>query len=138
MSRINLDPYLFFGGNCKEAMEFYKGIFGGDVTIMTFGDMPGDMQDKEAMNDLVMHAFLDAGDIRLMASDSQQASAKAAKVELSLSGDDEATLRKYFDGLSVGGNVRSPLKTETWGDTFGMLTDKYNIDWMINITTPKA
>lgn len=137
MSKINLDPYLFFNGNCREAMEFYKAIFGGEVTILTFNDMPGDIPDKEAMKDMVMHAFLDAGDVRLMASDSQKASEKAAKIELSLSGEDEQKLREYFDKLSAGGKVRSDLKTEMWGDTFGMLTDKYSIDWMVNITTPK-
>lgn len=138
MGKINLDPYLFFRGNCKDAMEFYKSIFGGELTVQTISEAP-DFPGKEAMDQsYVMHALLDAGDIRMMASDTQKASEKAAKIELSISGEDEDILTNYFNALSQGGTVRSPLKKEMWGDTFGMLTDKYNIDWMINITTPKT
>jgi PhnB protein len=137
MANVKLDPYLFFRGKAKEAMEFYKSIFGGELNISTFGDMPGDMPNKEQVKDMVMHANLSGGDISLMASDTQEASDKMAKVELSLSGDDEAKLQGYWDKLSEGGKVRSPLKKEAWGDTFGMLTDKYNIDWMVNIAGPK-
>jgi PhnB protein len=137
MGNVNLDPYLFFKGNAKEAMEFYKGIFGGELSISTFGDSPVDMPNKEQMKDMVMHANLSGGDVRLMASDTQEASDKMAKVELSLSGDDESKLKGYWDKLSEGGKVKSPLKKESWGDTFGMLTDKYNVDWMINITGQK-
>jgi PhnB protein len=137
MASINLDPYIFFNGNAKEAMNFYKSIFGGELTVSTFGDTGADKAPgMEAMKDYVMHAML-AGDVRIMASDSRQASEKAAKIELSLSGDDEAKLTSYFEKLSEGGKVKSPLKKEMWGDTFGQLTDKYNIDWMVNISAPK-
>ena len=137
MATLNLDPYLFFKGNAKEAMEFYKNVFGGELTIMTFGEAGADkMPGMEEMTDNVMHAMLD-GDVRLMASDSREASDKMAKVELSLSGDDEEKLSKYFEALSAGGNVKSSLKKEVWGDMFGQLTDKYGVDWMVNITTPK-
>lgn len=139
MSKIYLDPYLFFNGNCAEAMKFYKSVFGGKLTLMKFGDMPtGDMKNAEEMKEKIMHGFLDADDVRIMASDSRQASDKAAKIELSLSGEDEEKLTKYFNALSAGGTIKSPLKIEMWGDTFGMLTDQFNIDWMINITTPKT
>lgn len=138
MSKINLDPYLFFNGNCAEAMDFYKTVFGGELTVMKFGDMPTNgMENPEEMKDKIMHAFLDAGDIRLMASDSLTASDRTAKIELSISGDDTEKLTKIFDDLKADGTVRSELKKEMWGDTFGMLTDKFNIDWMINITVPK-
>jgi PhnB protein len=136
MGKINLDPYLFFNGNCREAMEFYKGVFGGELTFSTFGEFQGEMPDKEAMKDNIMHSMLD-GDVRLMGSDSQTASPKAAKIELSLSGDDEAKLRGYFEGLSAGGAVKMQLADAGWGDLFGQLTDKYNIDWMVNITVKK-
>jgi PhnB protein len=72
-----------------------------------------------------------------MASDSTKASAKAAKIELSLSGEDEETLRRYWDGLSDGGKVTMPLEKAPWGDIFGMITDKYSISWMVNITASK-
>lgn len=137
MANIKLDPYLFFQGNCKEAMGFYKEIFGGELTIQTIGeshDFPG----KESMDqNNVMHSMLD-GDVRLMGSDSPKASAKSAKVELSLSGEDEPALRKYWEGLSSGGKVNQPLEKAPWGDTFGMLSDKFGIDWMVNITAQKS
>jgi PhnB protein len=137
MDKISLDPYLFFQGNCKEAMEFYKSIFGGELTMQTVDDFPGDMPEKESMKGMIMHSRLEGGDIKLMGSDSPKASPTAAKVELSLSGTDEPKLRKYFEALSAGGKVKFPLKKEAWGDTFGMLTDKFGVDWMVNITTPK-
>ena len=136
MGKIELTPYLFFGGNCKEAMEFYKGIFGGELTVQKMDAYP-EMPVEESMKDMVMHADLN-GDIRLFASDSRKASTKSAKVELSLSGDDESKLRKYWDSLSEGGKVTMPLEKAPWGDTFGMLTDKHGVDWMVNIAPAKA
>jgi PhnB protein len=123
MANISLEPYLFFKGNCKEAMEFYKNVFGGELTMQTMADTP-----KEAQ----MHASL-KGPVNLMASDSSMASDKTAKVELSLGGTDEAQMRKIFDGLAEGGKVRMPLEKQFWGDVFGNLTDKYSVDWMMNI-----
>jgi PhnB protein len=137
MSKVNLDPYLFFGGNAKEAMDFYKGIFGGELTVQTISEAP-DFPGKESMKqDNVMHAMLD-GDVRLMASDSDKASPGSAKVELSLSGEDEPTLRKYWERLSEDAEkINQELEKAPWGDTFGMLRDRYGVDWMVNITTPK-
>jgi PhnB protein len=138
MGKINIDPYLFFSGNAREAMEFYQGIFGGELTVQTIGESPGDWPGKDQMKqDNVMHAMLD-GEVRLMASDSDKASSGSAKVELSLSGEDEPTLRKYWDGLSAEATkITQPLEKAPWGDTFGMLTDRYGVDWMVNITIPK-
>lgn len=136
MSKINLDPYLFFNGNCREAMKFYKSVFGGTLEMQTMDEAPIDMP-KGAKKDQIMHALLDGGDVRLMASDSTKASPKAAKVELSLSGPDEVKLHKIFDALAKGGKVNMPLEKQFWGDTFGMVSDKYGIDWMVNITAPK-
>ena len=135
MSKINLDPYLFFQGNCKEAMEFYKSVFGGKLTIQTMDEAP-DFPGKDKMKGMIMHAMLES-DVRLMASDGPKASPRAKKIELSLSGDDDAKLRKIFDALSEGGKVTMPLKKQFWGDTFGQLSDKYAIDWMVNITGVK-
>jgi PhnB protein len=137
MASVSLDPYLFFGGNAREAMEFYKAIFGGELSVTTFGDAGANMPGANVSPDGVMHAMLSGGDIKLMASDGSRASDKTSKIELSLSGDDEEKLTKYFEKLSDGGKVKSPLKTEAWGDTFGQLEDKFGIEWMINISAPK-
>lgn len=136
MGKIDLTPYLFFGGNCKEAMEFYKTVFGGELTIQKMDAYP-QMPVEESMKNMVMHAVLEGGDIRLFASDSQKASAKSAKVELSLSGDDDLKLRKYWDDLTAEGKITMPLEKAPWGDVFGMLTDKFGIDWMVNIAPAK-
>jgi PhnB protein len=134
MANIDLQPYLFFEGNCREAMEFYKEIFGGELTIQTFSEVPGDYPDDQ--KNQVMHASL-AGDVALMASDGDPEKKGSGKVSLSLGGEDETVLRQFFDGLGQGGKIVSPLKQELWGDTFGMLTDKFGIDWMVNIEAKK-
>jgi PhnB protein len=136
MASVSLNPYLFFNGNAREAMEFYKGIFGGELNISNFEDFNSDMPGMEEMKGKVMHAMLD-GEVKLMASDSRQASDKMAKVELSISGDDEAKLKGYFEKLSAGGTVKMPLEKQAWGDLYGQLQDKYGVDWMINISQPK-
>jgi PhnB protein len=136
MASVSLNPYLFFNGNAREAMEFYKGIFGGELNISNFEDFNSDMPGMEEMKGKVMHAMLD-GEVKLMASDSRQASDKMAKVELSISGDDEAKLKSYFEKLSAGGTVKMPLEKQAWGDLYGQLQDEYGVDWMINISQPK-
>jgi PhnB protein len=136
MASVSLNPYLFFNGNAREAMEFYKGIFGGELNISNFEDFNSDVPGMEEMKGKVMHAMLD-GEVKLMASDSRQASDKMAKVELSISGDDEAKLKSYFEKLSAGGTVKMPLEKQAWGDLYGQLQDKYGVDWMINISQPK-
>lgn len=135
METISLTPYLFFKGNCREAMEFYQSIFGGELAIQTYDEVPGPTQ--SGMEGKAMHAALSGGVAMLMASDTAGASAKAAKVSLSLGGADEEKLTKIFNDLCDGADVQSPLKKEFWGDTFGTLTDKFGIEWMVNITAKK-
>ncbi|MDB5195499.1 MAG: hypothetical protein JWO84_683 [Parcubacteria group bacterium] len=119
-------------------MEFYKNAFGGDVTYQTMAEVPGDVPGKDEHPDYVMHAKLESGPLTIMGSDSEQASPKTAKVELSLSGTDDAEMRRIFDALSEGGTIRFPLEKQFWGDVFGNLTDKFGVDWMMNIEAPKA
>lgn len=130
---IHLHPYIFFTGDCREAMEFYRGIFGGKLEMQAFSEVPGEVPGKEEHPDWIMHASLTGGDAELMGSDTAKASSRAAKIELSLSGTDEPKLRQAFDALGLGGTVKFPLAKQFWGDTFGMLTDKYGVDWMVNI-----
>jgi PhnB protein len=138
MSDIRLEVYLFFHGECEEAMNFYKNIFGGNLEVSKYGDMPEGTPDIEGTEkDWLMHSSLEGGQINLMGSDTAKASPEAKKVSLSLGGTDEPAMRKIFDALAEGGKVFQPLKKEFWGDTFGSLTDKYGIEWMMNIGAVK-
>jgi PhnB protein len=129
---VAVNPYLFFKGNAKEVMEFYKNIFGGELTVKTYGELG--VSTDQMQPDNIMHAELDGGHVKLMASDTANASPVAAKVTISLSGTVSVALRKIFDQLSEGVTVQYPLKKEAWGDEFGSLTDKYGVDWMVNIS----
>lgn len=137
MGKVTLAPYIFFKGNAKAAMGFYKSVFGGELQLQTNNETPKDVQEQMGVNDenrnQIMHAHLSGGAVELFGSDSKMASDKAAKIELSLNGSDEALLADIFNKLGNGGKVRMPLSKQFWGDTFGMVTDKYNVDWMVNI-----
>jgi PhnB protein len=131
---IKLNPYLNFQGNTKEAMEFYHGVFGGELTINTFGEYP-DMPTPEEYRDKVMHAQLLADEITIMASEGQpgQPVNFGDNVSLSLSGDETERLTRYFNELSGGGEIIMPLQPQVWGDTFGALKDKFGVYWLVNI-----
>lgn len=139
MSNVQLDAYIFFKGNCREAMEFYKNVFGGDLKVQTYGETSGDMPSEMVKHiagheDKVMHALLSGGVTRLMGSDSTNpAPFGRSAISLSLSGADEETLQEVFDKLAKSGKIDQPLEKAPWGDTFGALTDKYGIEWMVNI-----
>jgi PhnB protein len=129
-----LNPYINFKDTAREAMEFYQAALGGELTISTFGDF-GDKDAPEA--NLVMHSNLTTpSGFILMGSDTPPGmdASVSGGFAVSLSGDDEAELRGYWDKLSAGGEVTVPLEKQMWGDTFGMVTDKFGIDWMVNIT----
>ncbi len=136
MTSITLAPYLNFNGNCKEAMEFYHSVLGGKLDMQKFSDTP-EMKVSEAQKDMVIHATLTNETISFMASDGQPEHpiTFGNSVHLSLMGSDEATLTKYFNMLSAGGTVDMPMAKQFWGDTFGMLTDKFGIHWMVNISS---
>jgi PhnB protein len=133
---VALNPYLSFLNTARGAMEFYRTVFGGDLQVMTFGDMPG-MPVDESERDMVMHAQL-TGDngIVLMGADTPHSMnfSPPAGMTVSLSGDDEATLQGYWDKLSDGATIGEPLKKAPWGDSFGMLTDKFGTPWLVNIS----
>jgi PhnB protein len=133
---VQLNPYLNFRGEAREALEFYKSIFGGDVDISTYGDMPGAMDGHSIDADSVMHGTL-TGDngIVLMAADAPaEMNAPPSTTALSLSGEQADVLRAYWEGLADGADVTMPLSKAPWGDEFGMLNDKFGIPWMVNIT----
>lgn len=130
-SRLN--PYLSFTDNARQAMEFYKSVFGGTLTVSTFGEAGGaDGPDA----DKVMHAMLEADNgFTLMAADTPAGMEHnpGTNISISLSGDDAADLRGYWEKLSDGGTVTVPLEKQVWGDEFGMCVDRFGIGWMVNI-----
>jgi len=129
---MRLDAYLFFHKCAPEAMEFYRGVFGGTLTVVRRGDVDKSASDEE--KDLVINATLETGEFTLRASDRDDAThTTQSRVALSLVGTDEPRLRKIYDELSAGGTQDSPLQKEFWGDTFGALTDKFGISWQVNI-----
>ena len=137
MTRLN--PYISFKDNAREAMEFYQSVFGGDLAIDTFGSY--DMGQDPSDNDRVMHAQLETPDgFTLMAADTPSSMPynKPAGVSVSVSGDDEAQLQRYWDGLTDGGSIVMPFETPPWGGRFGMLTDRFGIDWMVALNASPA
>jgi PhnB protein len=134
-SRLN--PYLTFNGNAREAMEFYRGVFGGDLTVSTFGEFG---QPDAPGADKVMHAQLETpAGFTLMASDTGPGMGEVSAgmtITISLSGDDQ-DLRAYWEKLADGGNVTMPLEKQMWGDEFGMCVDRYGTPWMVNIGAPQ-
>ena len=133
-----LNPYLNFKDNAREAMEFYKGVFGGTLNITTFADLG---MGEGADGSKVMHSDLetDAG-YRLMGADTPPGMDYSAPAGfgVSLSGDDGDMLRGYWDKLADGGRVDMPLQKQVWGDEFGMVVDRFGICWLVNIGAPQA
>jgi PhnB protein len=132
--KTQLNPYLSFEDNAREAMEFYQTVFGGKLDLNTFKEFDASQDPSE--DDKIMHSQLEADNgIVFMASDTPigMEYSKGTNMSMSLSGDNEAELRGYWDKLVDGGAVTMPLEKAPWGDTFGMLKDKFGVDWMVNI-----
>lgn len=128
-----LNPYLSFNDQARSAMEFYQSVLGGELAVDTFGQFPDMVQDP-SQADLVMHAQLETPDgFTLMASDTPDGMTfePPAGFSVSISGDDEAQLQRFWDALSEGGAVTMPFEVPPWGGRFGMLTDRYGISWML-------
>lgn len=131
-SRLN--PYISFNGNAREALEFYRDVFGGSLSIHKHGEF-GDP--TVAWGDQVMHGQLETdNDFTLMASDVPPGvEVKTGNhMVVSLSGDDGKELRDYWEKLSRDGKILTPLEKQVWGDEFGMCTDRFGITWMVNIS----
>lgn len=136
---VTLNPYLNFRDEARAAMEFYHSVFGGELTVSTFADFQAAQDPSE--NDLVMHAQLDgASGITLMGADTptRMDYAGFGGFSVSLSGDDDATLRGYWDKLADGGTITQPLEVAPWGDAFGMLVDRFGVSWLVNIAGATA
>lgn len=129
-----LNPYLGFRDTARQAMEFYRSVFGGELTVSTFSDFgAGDDPDEK---DKVMHSMLATdGGFVLMGADTPAGVdySVGTNFSVSLSGDDATELQGYWDKLSDGGRVDVPLERAPWGDRFGMCTDRFGVSWMVNI-----
>ncbi|SCG70512.1 VOC family protein [Micromonospora inositola] len=135
-SRLN--PYLSFRDNARQAMEFYQNVFGGNLTLNTFGEFGNP---DPTVADKVMHAMLETDrGFTLMASDTppEMEYQPGNNIAISLSGDDADELRGYWKQLSESGTVSMPLEKQMWGDEFGMCADRFGIDWMVNIAGTQA
>jgi PhnB protein len=134
---IRLNPYLHFSGDARAALEFYRSVLGGELEVMTFGDMGG--SGGAFPDDGVMHAFLRTADgLELMASDGSDPATTGDRVSCSISGDDVPSLTRYFEGLAEGGTVDVPFEKQMWGDTFGQVTDRFGIRWLVNAAGPTS
>ena len=131
---MNMNPYLSFRDNAREAMEFYHDVFGGTLESSTFGDM--NMAEDPAEANKIMHSSLttDNGFV-LMASDTPSSMNldEGSSYSISLSGNNGTELRRYWDKLLDGGQMTLPLEKAPWGDVFGMVTDRFGTSWMISI-----
>jgi PhnB protein len=128
------NPYIFFGGNCREAFEFYQKALGGKIVAMsTHGETPAADHVSPDWRDKIIHARLVAGDNVLMGSDAPpDRYARAQGFNVNVSVDDSGEADRVFRALAEGGTVVMPLGETFWAVRFGMLTDKFGIGWMVN------
>ncbi len=134
-----LNPYINFNNKAREAMEFYKSVFGGKLTMSTFKEF--NAAEDPSDENKIMHAQLEADNgITIMAADMPKKMDYHAgtNFSMSLSGENEAEIKGYFQKLAAGGKVTQPLEKAPWGDTFGMCTDKFGVDWLVNIAGKRA
>ena len=135
VSRLN--PYIGFTDNARQAMEFYQSVFGGTLVLNTFGEYGTEGEDA----DKIMHGQLETDrGYTLMGADTIAGMERdsGSAITISLSGDDGEELRGYWEKLSAGGSVSLPLEKQMWGDEFGQCTDKFGVNWMVNIGQPQA
>ncbi len=135
-----LNTYLTFDGNCREAFEFYRSVFGGEFAeFRTFGDGPPDMPVSEAEKNHVLHVALPIGSSVLMGSDSSSSAPPLAvgnNFSLSIEVESREQCDELFAKLSAGGSVIMPLQEMFWGAYFGQCTDRFGINWMVDYTLP--
>ena len=137
-----INPYLNFQGNTEDAFKFYKSVFGGEfVTFQRFSDTPQGPQLPEDERNKVMHVALPIKGNILMGTDFLKSMGHEFRpgnnISISVNPDSKEEATKIFNGLAAGGTVTMPLEDAFWGAYFGMLTDKFGIQWMVNYEYPK-
>ncbi len=137
---MHLETYLTFEGDCREAFEFYRGIFGGEfLSVLRFADGPPDLNIPEDERERIMHMSLPIGGSVLMGSDASRAFGPPPKMgdnfALSVSADSREQCDDLFAKLSAGGSGHFPMQDQFWGAYFGSFTDKFGVRWMISFDT---
>lgn len=133
---MHLEPYLFFHGRCEEALNFYKDCLRGEILgLNRFAGSPMESSVAPDFKDKIMHASFVAGDVKFMASDGQPGPAPDGDddIALSLATSDAAEGERVFKALAEGGTISMPLEGQFWGGTFGSLTDKFGVQWMVSV-----
>jgi len=132
----NINSYLTFNGNCREAMTFYAACLGGDLAFQTIGESPMANKMPAQMREYILHASLINGGLVMMASDmvSHQGLTKGNAVSLMLNCSSEEEIKTCYEKLSLGGKADHPLEDTFWGAVFGGLTDKFGNHWLLNFT----
>lgn len=140
MPHTDITPYLFFGGRCDEALAFYRDALGATVEmLMRYDESPEPAPPgmlPPGYEKKVMHASVQVGGARLMASDGCGEACQFVGFKLSLSLPAEADARRAFDALAAGGSVQMPLTRTFWAPCFGMVTDRFGVEWMVMVPGP--
>ena len=138
----SLNPYLTFNGTCEAAFNHYKSVFGGEFTMMgRFNEMPSEQPVPEAVGNLIMHVSYQIGPSVLMGSDTAPGMGpvviEGTNFSVSVDTESEEEATRIFEGLSKGGKIVMPLEKTFWGAFFGMCTDPYGVNWMVNFDYKK-
>ena len=142
MKRLN--PYIGFKGKTREALGYYQSIFGGEATFMTVGETPQEVQSMcpPGTADQVMHGQLDLGAFALMGTDmgdpnAHPAHSDCSRISVAIDCSDKAEIEKLYRSLGEGGSIGCPLGPAFWGGDFGMVTDKYGVNWLLTLMPQK-
>jgi PhnB protein len=136
---MKVESLISFGGRCEEALEFYKKAVGAEVTaLMRWKESPDTaMKPPVGFEEKIMHANFRIGETKLMADDGMGDEAAEFKgMTLAIEAADDAEAKRVFTALGEGGNVSMPLTSTFWTSSFGMLTDKFGVPWVVNVTAP--
>ena len=130
-----VQPYLFFGGRCEEAIEFYRTALGAEVEmLMRYKESPDPTGLPDCFQDKVMHASLRVGGTTIMASDGRcEGAVNFEGFSLSITVADDAQAERIFGALGEGGIVTMPLEKTFWASKFGMLQDRFGVGWMVSV-----
>ena len=135
---MQVNPYLYFNGNCEEAFSFYEKVLGAKVLVkMKHGDMPSEGKGDPAWADKIIHARMEVGGGVVMASDAPpQHYQQPQGFSMSIGTKEPAEAEKIFAALSEGGAVTMQLQETFWAQRFGMMRDRFGINWMVNCEKP--